>query len=147
MSCATQILLAGLGKTNNGATYPGPAALILSSANSVNSLVSTNLTDPTFLATLNTALVAADVNLSAVANQGVTILSLDQDSVVTPNNFDSLLAKYPSKIRNSYKVDHTKLQVLSPFSPATGQVTFVPTDHLHALIFEFLYALNTFNSF
>lgn len=145
--CSTQILFAGLGQTNNGATYPGPAAMLLSSANSVNSLVSTNLTDPTFLAALNVTLQAADVDLSAVANQGVTILSLDQDSVVTPNNFDSLLTKYPGKIRNSYKVDHTKLQVLSPFSPATGTVAFVPTDHLHALIFEFLYALNTFNSF
>ncbi|MBX3172600.1 MAG: hypothetical protein KF760_34675 [Candidatus Eremiobacteraeota bacterium] len=147
VSCATQIVFSALGKSNNGATYPKPAALLLSSNNSCNALVSSNLTEPGFLGALDTVLRAADVDLSAVADQGVSIVSLDQDSVVTPNNFDSLLAKFPGKIRHSYKVDHTKLQVASPFSPPTGPAVFVPTDHLHALIFEFLYALNTFNSF
>ena len=63
------------------------------------------------------------------------------------NNFDLLLANNPSKIRDAYKIDHTKLQILAPFSQQVGQAVFVPTDHLHALIYEFLYALNTFNQF
>jgi hypothetical protein len=146
VSCATQVVLSALGKTNNGAAYPTPLTMLFSGSNSCNALVSTNLTNPAFLSSLNGVLQAADVDLSAVANQGVTIVSLDQDSVVTPNNFDALAAKFPGKFRNAYKVDHKQLQVLSPFSPATGTATFVPSDHLHALIFEFLYALNTFNS-
>lgn len=146
---STQVLIAALGKTNNGATYPGLETLLLpfTTNNSINSLVSTTLLTPAFQTNLLQVLRAADLDLSAVANQGVSIVSLDQDSVVTPNNFDDLLQRFPSKIRNSYKVDHTQLQVLSPFSQALGRQVFVPTDHLHALIYEFLYALNTFNQF
>ncbi len=146
---SSQVLFAALGKTNNGATYPGLETLLLpfTTNNSINSLVSSSLLQPDFQAKLLQVLRAADLDLSAVANQGVSIVSLDQDSVVTPNNFDDLLQRFPGKIRNSYKVDHTQLQILSPFSQALGRPVFVPTDHLHALIYEFLYALNTFNQF
>lgn len=146
---STQVLFAGLGKSNNGATYPSLETFLLpfTTKNSINSLVSTNLLLPDFQAKLLQVLQAADLDLSAVANQGVSIVSLDQDSVVTPNNFDDLMTRFPDKIRSSYKVDHNQLQVLSPFSPVLGKPVFVPTDHLHGLIYEFLYALNTFNQF
>lgn len=141
------LLYAGLGKTNNGKTYLGLFGLLTSSNNSVRSLVSSTLLTQAPLAALLQVLVSADSDLSAVASGGVSIVSLDQDSVVSPNNFDKLLAKYPSKIKNAYKIVHTDLQILAPFSPQIGQAVFVPTDHLHALIYEFLYALNTFNEF
>ena len=146
---STQTLFAGLGKSNNGSTYPSLETLLLpfTTKNSINSLVSTDLLLPGFQLKLRQVLQAADLDLSAVPSQGVSIVSLDQDSVVTPNNFDDLLQKFPDKIRNSYKVDHTQLQILSPFSPVLGRPVFLPTDHLHALIYEFLYALNTFNQF
>jgi len=141
------LLYAGLGKSGNNATYPGLLGLLTSSNNTVRSLVSPTLLTAPALAQLNAALVAADADLSAVAPGGVSIVSLDQDSVVTPNNFDLLLANNPTKIKNAYKIDHTQLKILAPFSQRVGQAVFVPTDHLHALIYEFLYALNTFNQF
>ncbi len=144
---ATQLLAAGLGKTANGASYPGPLELLTSSSNGISSLVSSTLLQPGPLAELQQVLVAADLDLSPCANQGVSIVTLDEDSVVVPNNFDFIQATYPGKILNAYKIDHTQLQVLSPFSPKLGKAIFQPADHLNGPVYEFLYALNIFNGF
>lgn len=141
------LLYAALGKSANNANYPGLFSLLTSSSNSVRSLVSPTLLTAPSLAQLEGVLLAADADLSAVAPGGVSIVSLDQDSVVTPNNFDLLLANNPGKIKDAIKIDHTQLKILAPFSQQVGQAVFVPTDHLHALVYEFLYALNTFNQF
>lgn len=143
---APQVLASALSKKANGAIYPGPLELLTSSGNSVRSLVSPTLISPAPLEALLQVLKSADLDLSAVPDQGISIVTLDQDSVVVPNNFDDLQARFPSKIRDAFKVDHTAIQVVSPFSPA-NKATFVNVDHLHGLIYEFLYALNTFNKF
>ena len=144
---AKQIFSAAQGKSSNGATYPGPFTVRTSTRNSVRALVSPTLLSPGPLAKLKSVLASADVDLSGVPDQAVSIITLDQDSVVVPNNFDTLLAKFPEKIKQSYKIDHTKLQVLSPFSKTLGRPVFVSTEHMHALVYEFLYALQSFNSF
>lgn len=94
---------------------------------------------------LDAALQAADANLSGVANGGASAITLSEDSVVVPNNFDSLVAAYPTKLRSTYRVPVDDLMVVSPFS--VERATFVPVDHMHGLIYEFLYVLNTFNQF
>ena len=142
---AKPLLFGALGKHANGAIYPGLLEMLTSKSNSVNSLVSPILLTPTSQQQLDAALQAADANLSAVADQGASIITLSFDSVVVPNNFDSLLAAYPSKIRAAYRVNVDDLKVVSPFS--VGVPMWVPVDHLHGLIYEFLYVLNTFNSF
>lgn len=143
--CAKTMLFGALGKHSNGATYPGLLELVTSSSNSVNPLVSPILLTASAQRQLDAALQAADADLSPVANGGVSIITLSQDSVVVPNNFDSLLAAYPSKIRAAYRPNVDDLMVVSPFS--VGYPLFVPVDHLHGLIYEFLYVLHTFNQF
>lgn len=141
---ATPIVYAALGKSANGCTYPS-ADVVFSSHNAVQSLVSTTLLGsgwPLLLQTLQ----VADTNLTAADDQGVSIITLSLDSVVVPNNFDVLHAAYPAKIKNAIKIDVNNLMVLSPFSPP-GVAYFVPVDHLHGLVYEYLYALNIFNSF
>lgn len=144
---APQLALAGLGKSANGATYPGLLEILVSSQNSVNSLVSPLILSETFQNQLIDTLEAADADLSSVADGGVSIITLDQDSVVPPNNFDLLLSEYPEKIRNAIKIDHTQLVVVSPYSGITGEAQWVPIDHLNGPAYEFLYALNIFNQF
>ncbi len=144
---AQEILTAGLGKSGNGEGYPGPIELAFTSQNSIIPLVSPTLLTPPAMDQLQQVLQSADLDLSAVADQGVSIITLAEDSVVVPNNFDALLAAYPSKIKNAIKIDQNQLQVVSPFSDAVGYAFFVPTDHLHGPIYEFLYALNIFNGF
>lgn len=140
---ATEVLASGLGKSGNGASYPGPIEVAFTSKNSIDLLVSSNL----LTAELQQVLLAADVDLTAVVDQGVSIITLAQDSVVVSNNFDFLLASYPGKIKNAIKIDQSQIQVLSVFSEKLGYAYFVPVDHLGGPIYEFLYALNIFNSF
>lgn len=142
---AKPMLFGAAGKHSNGATYPGLREMPTSTSNSVNSLVSPILLTASAQRQLDEALRAADANLSPVSDGGVSIITLSLDSVVVPNNFDSLLAAYPSKIGTSYRVNVDDLWVVSPFS--VSNALFVPVDHMHGLIYEFLYALNTFNQF
>ena len=143
---ASQLLFSSLRQTSNGATYP--ADLVLSTKNSVNSLVSSSFLSTASQAQLDAALRAADVDLSQVPDSSVSIISLDKDSVVIPNNYTSLLAAYPSKIRYSYLLPESKLQVVSPFSYYIGKnPVYVNVDHMQAPAFEFLYALNIFNQY
>ncbi len=144
---AAEVLSSGLGKSGNGGSYPGPIEVAFTSKNSIDPLVSSDLLTPESQAELQQVLVAADVELTAVADQGVSIITLAQDSVVVSNNFDFLLASYPSKIKNAIKIDQSQIQVLSIFSEKLGYAYFVPVDHLGGPIYEFLYALNIFNSF
>ena len=145
-SPASQILFSALRKSANGSTYP--ADLVLSTKNSVNSLVSSTFLSDSSQAQLDAALRAADVNLSQVPDNSVSIISLGKDSVVIPNNYTALLAAYPAKIRFSYLLPENKFQVVSPFSYIIGnKPVYVSVDHMQALTYEFLYALNIFNQF
>lgn len=157
-NAATPILASALGKSANGATYPTYKDIVYSYKNSVNSLVSSALLGASGQADLDAALRNADVNLSALPDAAVSIISLNKDSVVTPNNFTTLQAKYPDKIKNAYLIPANKLQVVSPVTNRTVvKITdnskvvippeYVDVDHMHALVYEFLYALNIFNQF
>lgn len=139
------LVFAALGKTANRARYPGPLQLLTSTSNSVNSLVSSAILDPQEMAELQEVMKAADVDLTPCVDGTVSIITLDQDSVVVPNNFDLLSSRFPGKFREQIKVDHTQLQATSPFSSIVGRPFWIPIDHLQAPVFEFLYALNIFN--
>jgi len=141
---SSPLLYSGLNKQNNSQQYPGVTGLLLSAENSAASLVSSTLLG-SGQAALNATMQAADVNLSNVTDRSCSILSLDQDSVVVPNNFDWLQSTYPTKLLNAIKVPHNQLFAASPVSQP-GDVLWEPVDHLHGLIYEYLYALNIFNS-
>ena len=143
---AMPLLSSALKQTSNGVTYPSD--LVLAIKNSVYALVSTSFVSSTAQAQLDAALRAADVDLSQVPDNSVSIISLSHDSVVTPNNYAALLAIYPSRIRYSYLLPESQLQVVSPFSYIIGKTPlYVNADHMQALVFEFLYALNIFNQY
>lgn len=95
---------------------------------------------------LDQALVAAHVNLTPSASRGVSIVSLANDSVVTPDNFDALLQAYPGKIANAIKLNEHDFMVVLLASKQLGWPLWVPTDHMQALVHEFIYALHIFNT-
>ena len=139
---AQQLLLSAESQTANGATYPsGLVDMSTSSKNSINSLVS-----PTLLGAghkgLMAIMTAADVNLGGLPNRSVSIISLEHDSVVSRNNFDWLLKTYPNQIKTNILLPEDNIQVVSPLDGKYHSV-----DHLNALTYEFLYAVNIFNSY
>jgi hypothetical protein len=140
------IVKSALGKSANNATYP--VDLIYGAANSVNSLVSHKLLK-SGQGALNQTLSAADVNLSNMPESSVSIITLSEDSVVTPNNYNQLLSSYPNAIKVSISINPDDIIVVSPFSYLTkySSPTYIPVDHLQGLIYEYLYALNIFNQF
>ncbi len=141
---AKPLLYSALDKTNNGASYPGEVGIFFgSSKNSINPLVSSTLIG-SGLSQLKSTLAAADVNLSGVPNATVSVISLDQDSIVTPNNFAWLTTNFPTKIKNAITIPHSALQAVSPLS--SGSATWEPIDHTSAMVFELLYTLTIFNS-
>ena len=141
---AAPVLSSALRKSANGATYPGD--LLLSSKNGIASLVSPAILGASGQAQLDAALRAADVNLAGLPDQAVSIITLDQDSVVTPNNYQTLLAAYPTKIRRAHSIPASKIQVVSPFSYYVQKTPYyVDVDHMQGLAYEFLYALHIFN--
>lgn len=143
---ALPLLSSALKQTSNGHTYP--SNLVLAAKNSVYALVSTSFVSSAAQAQLDAALRAADVDLSQVPDNSVSIISLSHDSVVTPNNYTTLLAAYPSKIRYAYLLPENQLQVVSPFSYIIGKSPlYVSADHMQALAYEFLYTLNIFNQY
>jgi hypothetical protein len=144
---AVPVFLSALGKTSNGYTYASEE-IIFSDKNSAYALISPTLFNEGW-ALLQTVLQAANVNLSNLANAAVSIVSLDKDSVVTPNNYDALVSSYPTKIRDAYKIPSESIKVVSPLSylGEDKKPDYVPVDHLQGLVYEFLYALNTFNQF
>jgi hypothetical protein len=144
---SSEILSSALDKRGNQKQYPGLISILSSTSNSVDPLVSPSVLTSAFQQSLQQALRDADVNLSAVDDDGVSIITLDQDSVVTPNNYDMLLAAYPEKIRNAIVVKHDRLLATSPFSALAGEPVWQPIDHLGGPPFEFLYALHIFNQF
>ena len=141
------LLMSGLEKKANKSTYPGLLQLFYSPRNSVRSLVSAEILQPGPQAKLIQALREADADLAPTLDGGVSIITLAQDSVVVPNNFDDLLAKYPTKIKNAIRLDQTKLWVLSPVSNTVGVPIWERPDHLHASVYASLYALHIFNGF
>lgn len=150
---AAPLVYGAFGKIANLSVYPGKLDIAFSPFNSVNALVSTAFLEKNSQAQLLQVLEAADVNLTSVADGGVSIITLAHDSIVVPNNYDDLLARYPTKIKTAIKIDENDLMVVSPFSdfiPPIGSMPkayFVPVDHLQAPIFEYIYALNIFNGF
>lgn len=141
------LVFAALDKSSNDQTYTGILGLPVSTSNSTKSLLSTTFFTTPYQTQLQQVLQAADVDLSAVPDQGVSIISLIQDSVVSPNNFDTLQAAYPSKLKSAIKIDQKSLLVLSPFSTVVGVPFWIPPDHQNVPAFGFLYALNIFNGF
>jgi hypothetical protein len=147
---APALALSGFGKSANGATYPSITKLnsvLFSSKNGIGPLVSANILLPEPLSELTGVLEEADADLSNLGDGAVSIVTLDMDSVVPPNNFDLLLANYPTKIDNAYRVDHSQLLVVSPYSSVLGSAQWVPIDHLNGPPYEYLYALNIFNQY
>lgn len=142
---SSQVVSAGLGKTANGSRYPGPVGLLDSTENTVQSLVSSTILQPGPLADLQAVLESADVDLTPCTDGTVSIITLGQDSVVVPNNFDLLSASFPNKFRETIKIDQTQLLSVSSFSKVLGRPYWVPIDHLQGPVFEFLYTLNIFN--
>lgn len=132
-------------------TDAGKLALALhlsqSTRNNMQSLMSGYLLTTQGKTFLDRALAAADVDLTPCANGGVSIVSLANDSVVTPNNFDALLKAYPGKIANAIKLNENDFMVVSLASKQLGWPLWVPTDHMQALFYEFVYALNIFNTY
>ena len=144
---ANELVASGLGKSANGFRYPGPTQLTKSTENGISSLVSEEILMPGPLADLQAVLQDADVDLTACADNGVSIVTLDQDSVVVPNNFDLLSSEFPTKLATAIKIDHTQLKYVSPFSETVGYAYWAPIDHLQGPVYELLYALNTFNQY
>ncbi|MCX8022178.1 MAG: hypothetical protein N2745_05330 [Syntrophorhabdaceae bacterium] len=143
---ASQLFYSAMRQNGNGSTYP--ADILLYSHNSVNSLVSSTLLTTAYQTQLDTVLRAADVDLSTMPDKSVSIISLDKDSIVSPNNYSYLLSTYPSKIKYSFMVPSSQIQVVSPLSYEIGnQPVYVNVDHMQAFVYEFLYALNIFNQF
>jgi hypothetical protein len=143
-----QLLLSALYKTANNSTYPFD--LEHSPVNSIKALVSSELV-PNGLpnSNLTDALKAADVNLSQVPTNRLSIITLAKDSVVTPNNFDDLLKRYSIKIKYAIKLDPAKIQVIAPPNYQAGYYYpyYENLDHGQALIYEAVYALNILNHF
>jgi hypothetical protein len=104
---------------------------------------------------LKSALSHANVDLSALPDKAVSIVSLSHDSVVSPNNFDVISQRYPQQLAKQLKLDETKFQVISPLSynrlickidPHCSPV-YSPVDHPQAQLYEYLYALNILNQY
>ncbi|MCE7505809.1 hypothetical protein LZG75_06090 [Polynucleobacter sp. IMCC30063] len=150
-SPASQVLNSAFGKTMGNYTFiENELMLFISSHNSAFSLLSSEdlANGSTAIgAKLNAALVAADVNLSNIPNRSVSIITLDQDSVVSPNNYDVLLGKYAAKIKTAIKIPAEMIQVVSPLSTNKSALKYMPTDHIEGNAYTFLYALNIFNQF
>lgn len=150
-SPAPQILSSAFGKSTEGYKFMDFEWMIPSSSN--NSayplLSSTDAGNPSTVigGKLDAALKAADVNLSNLSNKSVSIITLDQDSVVSPNNYDILLGKYPTKINAAIKIPAVNLQVVSPLPNKTSTPKYMPTDHIEGNTYQFLYALKIFNQF
>ena len=124
--------------------------VFISSHNSAYSLLSSrDLANGSTVigAKLDATLVAADVNLNNLPDRSVSIITLDKDSVVSPNNYDVLLGKYASKIKTAIKIPAEMLQVVSPLSTNKSALKYMPTDHIEGNAYAFLYALNIFNQF
>lgn len=162
-NCAPLLLNAALNKRANGTAYlfptkvdpindAGKAALTVhmsqSTQNNVQSLMSNYLVaNSQGQQLLNQALAAADVDLTPCANNGVSIISLAKDSIVSPNNYDALLAAYPGKIATAMKLNQDDFKVVSPISKVLPFPLWVAVDHMQAPYYEFIYALNIFNTY
>jgi hypothetical protein len=124
--------------------YPGGTKILTSEVNNATALVATVKvpTNPI----LRSAERAANVNLIREGKGAVSIISLDDDSVVTPNNFDALLLAFRAKLKFAVKLDQTKLWVAS-VSPLSHKTVYNPPDHPTAMVYELPYDLGIFNSF
>ena len=142
---STQLLVAAFDKTSNNCTYPGIPSILYSRRNSIKALVTSGFLSDASQAKLDQTLREADVDLTPVPDGGVSIQTLAHDSAVVSNNFDSLLSLYPAKIKTAVKIDENQLLILSPYN--LQQATWVPVDHSYSLVYQYLYALNTFNGF
>ena len=150
-SPASQVLNSAFGKSMGDYTFlENELMVFISSHNSAYSLLSSRdlANGSTAIgAKLDATLVAADVNLNNLPDRSVSIITLDQDSVVSPNNYDFLLGKYASKIKTAIKIPAVMLQVVSPLSTNKSALKYMPTDHIEGNAYAFLYALNIFNQF
>lgn len=153
-SPATSILNSALGKRTGSSAYPkNLATLAISLFNKGIPFTNSESfpTSPGWLQAQN----AASVNLSNLPANAVSIITLSNDSIVTPNNFDAMVQLYPAQLKNAIKLDENNLQVVSPFSYTRAAclinpscpATYSPVDHTQAQPYEYLYALKIFNGF
>jgi hypothetical protein len=138
------ILSSAENKSTGRYTYPGPLKILTSKVNNATALVAT-VNVPTMPA-LRVAEAAADVDLSRVGKAAISIITLKDDSVVTPNNFDALVLKYPAKLASRVVLDQTNLLVAG-VNPLTKKTTYNPPDHNTALVYELPYDLGLLNQF
>jgi hypothetical protein len=132
------LLTAALDRHGNNTSY------LLDPASSQNSIIPlVNQAALTQSSPLYQAMQNADVNLSGISPDEISIISLQHDSVVSPNNYTSLLNQYPNDIGTSYAIDETQLPVISSFSE--GVPIYVNVDHLNVDKYELLYAMNLIN--
>jgi hypothetical protein len=145
---ATDPSLAVLNSAENKKTgryaYPGPLQILTSKTNNATALLA-SVNVPASPA-LRAALMAADVDLSAVGTNAVSIVTLKDDSVVTPNNFDALISSYPSKLATKVRLDQTNLLVAA-VNPLTHATKYHPPDHNNAMVYELPYDLGILNKF
>jgi hypothetical protein len=141
---SSAILSSAENKTTGSFTYPGPLKILTSKINNATALVSTVKvpTNPV----LKAAELAADVDLSRVGKNAVSIISLKDDSVVTPNNYYALLLEYPTKLSSRVLLDQTDLLVAS-VNPLTKKTTYGPPDHNTAMVYELPYDLGILGQF
>lgn len=134
-------------KSLNGETFCPPNlywGYASSSKNNMASLVSSDLASPSGRERLQAALTAANVDLSSLPDGAVSTITLNRDSLVTPNNATKLQSLYPTKLRDAYFVPNEKLQILFPYLPWNQ---YIEADHSSGVDYELLYVLNTFNQF
>lgn len=132
------LVTAALDRHGNNTSYLIDPA---SSANSIIPLVNQNAL--TYNSPLYQAMQAADVDLSNSQSGQISLISLQHDSIVSPNNYQNLLTKYPNNIDAAYLIDETQLPVVSSFSD--GLPVYVNVDHLGVNKYELIYALNLVN--
>lgn len=137
------ILSSAENKSTGTYKYPSPVKILTSGKNNATALVATvNLPKlPVLLETEQ----AADVNLSQVGTNAVSIVSLEDDSVVTPNNFLALVSTYPQQTQSHVLVDQTALLVAQS-NPINHKPFYSAPDHGSATVYELPYDLGILNS-
>jgi hypothetical protein len=157
-SPAPQLLISALGKSTGKYAFPNNILSLTIATNNSSISFSSSVNFPEDPG-MNAALLAANVNLSELSTDAVSVVTLSHDSVVTPVNFNKLVKQYPTKILNAITLNERELMVVSPLSylttacslypsdPTKCKPSYIPVDHMQALIYEYLYALNIFNTF
>lgn len=88
-----------------------------------------------------------ELDLANLPDRSISLITLQRDSIVLPENCDSLVSRYPGKINTTIRIDGSQLSVPDPLTSDPGHPEFVAADHPEAVIYEFIYALQILNGF